>query len=445
MSRATASPASTDRVLMISSDGHATARMHEYRPYLPVSLREDFDGFLDVYKEKGARINEEATMSKNFDLECVDLWKRNVIEPGRLEGTWDIKARFAEMERAGLAAEVIFPDFGIPFELYNPLGQALIGYRLSQEQVVGSYKAFNRWLSDWVSEAPHRFAGMALVSFDDVDAALAEIRWARDHGLKGILLGKFKAEVPVFHPTYEPIWSLLEELKMPVNIHTAVSGAFASAMLPSSDDELFPKPPPLPHPTTAAALMSKTVFYAAHQLLMQFVWGGVLENHPRLQIVLTETGSAWLAGLLQNMDYTWEGAFTPRTVKDFLPIPPSEYVRRQVHLGSSVFSRAEMESRHKIGIEHMTLGMDFPHPEGTWGMGPGHIEYLNATVGAAGVPPEEARMIVGGNAVDLWGFERDKLQPVVNAQGPTMEQILKVPEADYFPRGDVHKPFGDPR
>jgi len=373
------------------------------------------------------------------------LWKRNVIEPGRLEGTWDIKARFAEMERAGLAAEVIFPDFGIPFELYNPLGQALIGYRLSQEQVVGSYKAFNRWLSDWVSEAPHRFAGMALVSFDDVDAALAEIRWARDHGLKGILLGKFKAEVPVFHPTYEPIWSLLEELKMPVNIHTAVSGAFASAMLPSSDDELFPKPPPLPHPTTAAALMSKTVFYAAHQLLMQFVWGGVLENHPRLQIVLTETGSAWLAGLLQNMDYTWEGAFTPRTVKDFLPIPPSEYVRRQVHLGSSVFSRAEMESRHKIGIEHMTLGMDFPHPEGTWGMGPGHIEYLNATVGAAGVPPEEARMIVGGNAVDLWGFERDKLQPVVNAQGPTMEQILKVPEADYFPRGDVHKPFGDPR
>ncbi len=53
----------------------------------------------------------------------------------------------------------------------------------------------------------------------------------------------------------------------------------------------------------------------------------------------------------------------------------------------------------------MTLGMDYPHPEGTWGMGPGHIEYLNATVGVAKVSEDDVRKIVGGNAVALWGFD----------------------------------------
>jgi hypothetical protein len=182
-----------------------------------------------------------------------------------------------------------------------------------------------------------------------------------------------------------------------------------------------------------------------HQLLLHFIFGGVLEKHPRLQFVMTEGGSAWVAGLLVNMDYTYEGSYTPRTLRDVVKMKPSDYFRRQCHLGSSVFSRAEMENRAQIGIEQMTLGMDFPHPEGTWGMGPGHIEYLNATLGAAKVPAVEAIQMVGSNAVDLWGFDRAKLQPVVDAQGPTIEQILRVPDKDHFPRGDVNKPFGDPR
>jgi hypothetical protein len=75
----------------------------------------------------------------------------------------------------------------------------------------------------------------------------------------------------------------------------------------------------------------------------------------------------------------------------------------------------------------------------------GHLEYLNATVGAAKISPEDARKILGENALKLWGFDRAKLQPVVDAHGKTMAEILRVPDVDNFPRGDVGKPFGDPR
>jgi predicted TIM-barrel fold metal-dependent hydrolase len=445
MSNAADEKLSTERVLMISSDGHATARMPDYRPYIPAKLREDFDAFCDVYAEKGARINEPASMVNSFDRQFVDMWIENVLEPNRLEGTWDVDARFEEMARGGLAAEVIFPDFGIPFELYSKFLAALNNYRLTAEQRAASFFAYNRWLVDFVSAAPERFAGMALIDFTDVDAALQEIRWARDAGLKGICLGTFSAQYPVYHPDYEPIWSLLEELEMPVNSHSAISGTFEFGLLPTGIDEYFPPMPPIPHSTVMAPIIQKAVFYSVQQLLMHFIWGGVLEHHPNLQLVLTESGSAWAVGALQAMDYTYDGAFTHTSVKEFLKMKPSEYFERQCHLGSSVFSLAEMQNIERIGVGQVTIGMDFPHPEGSWGMGPGHMEYLNATVGAGQVSPENARRILGGNAVNLWGFDLEKLQPVVDQCGPTMADVLKVPEVDYYPRGDVHKPFGDAR
>jgi predicted TIM-barrel fold metal-dependent hydrolase len=59
----------------------------------------------------------------------------------------------------------------------------------------------------------------------DVEAALAEIRWAAEAGFKGVLLPTFTAEQPLFHPRYEPVWSLLEELDLPLNSHVAISGS----------------------------------------------------------------------------------------------------------------------------------------------------------------------------------------------------------------------------
>jgi len=239
MSNAVDSSLSADRLLMISSDGHATARMDDYKAYVPPALREEFNAFCEFFREKGARINEEASMVKTFDQEFVDLWKRNVLEPNRLEGTWDVDARFDEMARAGLAAEVIFPDFGIPFELGNPGLAVHHNYRPTHEQVVGSYSAYNRWLVDFCSAAPHRFAGMALVPFDDVETAMAEICWAKEAGLRGVLLPKFTSEYPVFHPEYEPIWSLLEELEMPVTATRRSPAPLGSRCSPATTASSF--------------------------------------------------------------------------------------------------------------------------------------------------------------------------------------------------------------
>ena len=95
--------------------------------------------------------------------------------------------------------------------------------------------------------------------------------------------------------------------------------------------------------------------------------------------------------------------------------------------------------------------MSTSEPTGSAGLAPPsgpHVFTLpssNAALGAAHVPPDEARVMLGEDAVGLWGFDREKLRPIVEEIGPTIDEVLRVPEVDYFPRGDVNKPFGDPR
>ena len=74
----------------------------------------------------------------------------------------------------------------------------------------------------------------------------------------------------------------------------------------------------------------------------------------------------------------------------------------QCYLGSSLFSRAEIEARHRIGVDKMMIGIDFPHSEGAWRYGTRN--YVKATFGTEHVPASEARQMLGQTAADVFGF-----------------------------------------
>jgi predicted TIM-barrel fold metal-dependent hydrolase len=422
----------SDRVLIISSDGHACAQMRDWRPYIPSRYHEEFDEFCDVYDEKGSRNNQPSALASRLDPEVVDDWKTRILDPGRHNGIFDLKVRLDELAYHGAAAEVLFPDFGLPFELYSPQLANRLGYTRTDEQINVANSAYNRWLVDYCSQAPERFAGQACVNWDDVDAAIAEIRWAKNAGLRGVILPFFSVEYPLFHPRYDPIWSTLEELEMPANSHAAISGIV----------EYNPKMAGFPNAAVAVALYSSGLAFFSHQILNHVIWGGVLERHPKLQIVFTEQGTGWVIEACAQMDYSWGGSFLRRDVREVVPLAPSEYFNRQCHMGSSLFSKAEAEAREAVGVDKITIGLDYPHHEGTWGNGvASHIAYMKATLGAAHVPPEDARLMMGENAIKLWGFDRAALQLIVDEIGPSLTEILTPPTTDEFPRGDVHKPL----
>ena len=70
----------------------------------------------------------------------------------------------------------------------------------------------------------------------------------------------------------------------------------------------------------------------------------------------------------------------------------------------------------------------------------GTQNYLRATLGAEHVPANEASLLLGENAAQVFGFDLQALAPIADELGVTPESVLTPPEKDLFPRGDVHRP-----
>jgi predicted TIM-barrel fold metal-dependent hydrolase len=420
------------KVLVVSSDGHATARMPDYRDYLDARFRSDFDEFCVEYAKHGSRNFDPPALRIRTDEDVVKEWVETMFDSGRVDGNWNPARRLAELEKEGISAEVLFPDFGLPFELYSPFLAASL--RSSTRTREGEYElasnhAYVRWLSDFCASAPERFVGFAPVSFDDPEQAISDIYMVKNAGMRGIVLPKFTAEYPLYHERYDSIWSACVDLDLIVQAHPGISSTlkqypqFARTSSAACDF-------PVHHDMQA---------FFSRQVFNHFIWGGVLERHPALTLVLTELGSGWILGVLAEMEHRYEHSFLRRDVRETVRHNPREYFERQVHLGSSIFSRAEVDARHEIGIHKMMIGMDFPHHEGTFGMGTG--EYLRQTFGAVAVPEAEARQMLGLNAVKVFGLDRSGLEQVAARVGPDAAEILSPPASDDVVRGDVHKPL----
>ncbi|MBI2493018.1 MAG: amidohydrolase family protein [Candidatus Rokubacteria bacterium] len=129
-------------------------------------------------------------------------------------------------------------------------------------------------------------------------------------------------------------------------------------------------------------------------ILTSLVFGGALERHPRLRVVLGESGIGWIPYVLQRMDAEWEDQF-----KDLaLTMPPSAYWHRQCW---ATYQTDPIGVRllDVLGEDRVMWGSDFPHPDGVW---PDSREYIQKELGHLSEPTR--RKVVGENAARLYAF-----------------------------------------
>jgi predicted TIM-barrel fold metal-dependent hydrolase len=407
--------------------------MEEFRPFIELEYLDDFDAFLVAYREVGSRNFEARALRHRLDPEEIERWETGVVEAGFLEGASDLKARREFMAWDGVAGEVVFPDFGRPFELYgSPSQAAYLEKEASPDHLAAGNRAYNRWLTHFVEEAGSLSAAMAPSNrWIDVAVVISELETFRDAGFRGIVLPSFASEQPLFHPDHDPIWSAIEALDLVVACHGPASLTTTAPL----------RTPGAPHPAAAYAIMNREFKFFSHNVLSHLIWGGVLQRHPELRVVFTEQGSGWTIADLAQMDHTYADSYLRRDIRDVLPLQPSDYFRRQCYLGSSLFSRAEVASRDRIGVDRMMIGTDYPHHEGTLGGGHGTREYLRATFGEAHVPEAEARLMLGETAAAVYRFDIEEVRTVADQVGPWPSEVLAPPEHDLFPRGDIRRPL----
>ena len=376
------------RYTIISTDCHAG------NPY-------DTGGYLDyVDPQYREQLRAEMAQAPDMKKEIEELFAEDfraeqdaseAVQRGGRRGVGDPALHLAELALDGIVADVIFPDVSQQNApaFQSSAGPGAVGAD-HQLQGVGAW-AYNRWLAEFVSHAPDRLGGLAIMTIHDVDEAVKQAQWARENGLRGILLPAGVGNLPFYHhPRYEPIWSACEDLELP--IHTHVGSA-----IPDYGD--------LPGSLTLFATES---MWFSHRPFWFLIWGGVFERHPRLKMVFAEQGSDWVPDLLELLDRMYHTMFKHEQKR--LSVPPSEYWRRQCTVQSMFLTPREVAQRHEIGIENMTWGCDYPHYEGSW---PFSLRCLRQML--VDVPEPEIRALLSVNAAHVYGFDLERLDRIAAA------------------------------
>ena len=213
--------------------------------------------------------------------------------------------RLRDQDLDGVQAEV----------LYGILGAAM---RLGDDEAADEMmRIYNEWLAGFCAAHPDRYAGLATIPSHDVDAAVTEVtRVAKRGVLRGIEVANTHEMAPLFDPSWEPLWAVAEEAGLPVHYHT---------IGPRMDYD-YSKMAPLQR-RQAFAVHITSFQLAMSKIIMETIYGGVLEAHPGMKLVIGESGIGWIPYILEHMDLEWEDQFADLT----LTMKPSEYWKRQCY------------------------------------------------------------------------------------------------------------------
>ncbi|WP_063820899.1 amidohydrolase family protein [Parafrankia elaeagni] len=425
-------------VVVVSGDTHIGPRLVEdLRPYCPKEYLDEFDRFaaekdtlVGLGNEKmfgGARERNGALHPGAPDM------INQLVKNSQTTGHYDMHQRLRDYDADGVAAAVILHGSQngepIPFRT-SPFESAEVGDdpRLS---AVG-YHIYNAWLADQITIQPERHVALAYVPLWDIDAAVKEMTWAREHGLKAVNFPAPISGIPEYNrPIWEPFWAAAEDLDMPLIGHGGQDGTWRYTGVEGP-----------------AVQMIEGGGWMARRHLHWLAYGGVFYRHPRLKVVITEISGDWWEQQMLEMDSVYKGP-AAYSLRQRVPELPSESCRRSVF---GAWWLCPHETRHAVegGFSgNLIWGSDYPHLEGTWRWPePGDTEpqtHLHQRFAFGGLPERDVLMMAGENAVRAYGLDMAALQTVaarINTQ--TLDQIRTPLSGDEIPadkNDDMPYPF----
>ncbi len=327
-----------------------------------------------VVGEKGAlwvcedRVIGRSGMPKNRDAVKAfsAIGRAGIDDDGYRAGTPEL--RLQDMDRDGLAASVIYGPLSLGFPIEDPALQE------------ACFAAWNDWaVEEFNAAAPERLCVLAFLPGHSPEAAAAELERAAALGHRGAIIGAF--DVDLGDRAWDRLWAAAEETGLPISFH--IKGGTSSALRYQLGK-------------WQSAAYASVLPLQLDEPLAIMLFGGALERHPGLRLVLAESGLGWLPYFLARVDQEWEALRDK--LDDASAIPPSELFHRQV------FATFEEEplAAHFVPMLDASSCMwasDYPHTDSTF---PESRRAIDETLGS--LPPADVRRIVATNCAQLYGF-----------------------------------------
>jgi predicted TIM-barrel fold metal-dependent hydrolase len=397
------------KVLMISADSHAAVPPDEYVKWLDPKYRDRVQELIDFNHEVDAVVWESAPDPETEAF--ID--PRNVLRSGGREGLWDPARRLAELEAEGFVAEVIYPgDRASLGPYFTNLSEPF-----PPEYRAAGCKAHNRWLAEFCSYAPGRMCGVVQTEvWPDMDAVAAEISWARKAGLGAAGIPRFPGiepnQPPLTDPAWDKVWAACVDNDMTVAIHIGHHKKQGSeiAHIRTQNYKVTGCPD--------RAEGGQIHYDAGRRPFWQLIYSGAFDRFPDLRVTFSELRVEWVQPTLAHLERRFDQARFADAGLETPKLRPSDYWRR--HCGVAGQLRPyEVGLRHHIGVETVMFGHDYPHAEGAW---PNSREWLRLVL--KGVPEDEVRMILGGNAARFYGFDVEILARHAERVGPGLSELV---------------------
>jgi predicted TIM-barrel fold metal-dependent hydrolase len=324
---------------------------------------------------RACRAAQAARLAKRAKKRAPDTrapTERATWEAAGRAGEWDPVERLKDMDTDGVAAEILYGDVEANAALYP----------MTNGGRAAAFRAYADAALEFASCDPQRLVPVYPVPVADVAEGVAEVERLATAGARALMMPLYPVDhglAPYWDRSYDPLWACIQETGLPISQHVGVHDRHWKIL--SLD------------PTPAKGIFQSTPPISMAESLAGWIVGGTLERFPALQV---EAGLGWIPYFLERLDTMYERHGWREL--GMLRETPSTYWHRQM---AATFEedRFGMQNRHVIGVANLMWATDYPHPDSTWPESQKVIErHLQ------GVPIDEARAIIGGNAARLYGL-----------------------------------------
>ena len=268
------------------------------------------------------------------------------------------EARLGDMNAEGIDIHAVSC---VPFLMYPEVAPEL-GLAMAQIN--------NDSLAAACARQPDRFVPLASVPLQDPPAAAVELERVAKLGLRGVEIPAHVQGHGLDEPQFAVFWEAAEALGMVVCIHPFEA---------------------VPHGVLARYGLGLLVgnLYDTGLAATLLIYGGVLERHPNLRVVLYHAGGAF-PSLLGRLDM---GHSLIPECRSAIPRLPSAYLTQFFF---DIIAHNRNMLRYLVstyGAERLVIGSDYPLPAG--------LAHPVAEVKALGLSTKEEAALLGGNASRL--------------------------------------------
>ena len=363
----------------ISADSHIVEAHDTYRAYIEPRYRDRAPHIAS--DDKGNDIYVIPGMTDRIPLGLVAGAGVSAQDPKlRREGTRfadihrsgsDPSYRVADQERDGVAGEV----------LYASVGMVLCNHP-DFDYKEACFNAYNRWLAQYCAGAPERLFGLAQTAVTSVEAAIADVRRAREMGFVGMMMPGNPQHEDYDQRLYDPLWECCADLQMPICFHILTSkGSDVNTVFQGARGNKI------------NGFMN--IIRGIQDIIGLFVLGGVFERHPNLKMVCAEGDAGWLPHYMYRMDHAFERHGYHMEARAISRMP-SDYIRENVYF-TFQDDWVAFKTAHEMNPRRLLWANDFPHSDATW---PNSQALLTAHTQC--VSDQERRWILRENVKELF-------------------------------------------